>query len=300
MSNNKYQYPKQVVSLKRKSKIIGADAELFLPTDKEIISPLEIHSGFSRFVFTIVDNTTDKTITPTANIPAREVAFIKKMTDVAIDKMADGVVEKADALSDSIAYSVKLLDKNFKGKTPAEVLLANPADKENLAKVKDWLKLNLNNPSYAKFKDNNTKQINAIEEAINLFDIGELQQQRSASASNITIYSTDYKFKNKTNDKGYNLVYSISIICDPSRNYPFTVNITNCYAPVETNNDGTKNIKMTEAVDTIKSSFSMSSAEWYGFIDRIDRTLFNFENMNFATQFGEAMANSYQHDSDKK
>jgi hypothetical protein len=52
-------------------------------------------------------------------------------------------------------------------------------------------------------------------------------------------------------------VYSVSVICDPSKDYPFTVNVENCYAPVETKPDGTKNIKMTEAIDRQKSSFAM-------------------------------------------
>ena len=48
-------YPYQVFSIKRKDKVLGADAKLFVPTEAEKTNPLET-SGFSRFELTIVNN----------------------------------------------------------------------------------------------------------------------------------------------------------------------------------------------------------------------------------------------------
>ena len=69
-------YPKQIDSIIRKNKMgiktLGLDAELFLPSADENISPLEMHSGFSRIVLSLIDKKGENDITvSTANIPAK-------------------------------------------------------------------------------------------------------------------------------------------------------------------------------------------------------------------------------------
>ena len=285
MKNSKNKYPFQLCSIKRAKKTLGIDAQLYTPRENEDIPPLEIHSGFSRFVLTIVDK--DKNISPTANIPATEVPYIKLRSKIAIEQLNDvktPLVNKDNVSQNSLAFTQKLFDKNFKGKTPAEILLNNPDDKEKLLTVREWLAKNIG--AYPKNQD----QIDAIDEAIMLFDMGELSMAPTTTNQNgiIDVYRTDYKFKTKLDDKGNNLVYGISVVCDLEKDYPFIVNITNCYAPVETLPNGQKKIKMNEAVNTAKTSLSMSSSEWYGVISKMDRALKNFEIINFENAYKES------------
>ena len=286
MKNNRKKYPYQVHSIKRAKKTLGIDAQLFTPRDNEDIPPMEVHSGFSRFVLTLVDK--EKNISPTANIPANEIAFIKLQTENVIKELGKTPLpnEVKATTTNSVAYTQQLYDRNFKGKTPAEVLLSNPGDKEKLLGVRDWLASNLS--AYPK----NQAQIDAIDDAIMLFDMGELNGDASVTASvNNTVfnvYKTDYKFKTKTDDKGNNLIYGISIVCDTAKDYPFIVNIMNCYAPVQTLANGQKNIKMNEAVNEMKTSLSMNVSEWYGAISRMYNTLNNFEAMNFERAYNES------------
>lgn len=295
---NEMKYPWQVKAVRRKNKTLGADAQLFLPTEKENVSPLEIHSGFSRFVISIIDKQleNDAIKVPRANIPANDVPFIFRKTKIAMEKdFANSDTNKVESNSDfgtSVAYTQKLTDKKFKGKTPAEVLLENPANKDELLRIKDWLTANL-----AKYKGNKY-QIDAIDDAIALFEIGELSGetvQPEMQSNVITIYKSENKYMSQKDDGGNNLIYQISIVFDAGRKYPYVLNIMNCFAPVVDGEGGQKNIIMSSATNSVKSSFSMTENEWYTFIDRMYTTTKNFENMNFATQFDVAKSNSYQH-----
>lgn len=282
-------YPFQVGSIKRTKKVLGVDAKLSAPTDREKLSPLELHSGFSRFELTIVDKETNTT--PTANIPAEDVYAILENSRIALAQVLTNKNVTGDNISATgLAYTQKLIDKNYKGLTPAEVLLKDASQETGLTNVKNWLAQNVERyPA-------NRAQINAIDEAIKLLHEGKLSAKDiNTSSSDIEIYKTDYKFKTKKNEKGYNLIYSIEITCDPAKRYPFSVTIMNCYAPVETGAGGQKTIKMTAAENTIKSTLLMDKKEWTILISKLDRVLTMFEQMNFANLFDESqIAGQYQ------
>lgn len=267
-------YPYQVVSVKRPKKVLGADARLSVPVENN--SPLELHSGFSRFVLTIVDKDADAT--PTANIPADEISYIMEMTRMALDYMSrpKKVVASGNE-STSPAYTQKLFSNTYKGMTPAEVLLKDPSQEGGLIKTRDWLQSNV-----TKYPANQS-QIDAINDAVKLLKEGKLKAEDSMPKppSVIEIYKTDYKFKTKKNEKGYHLIYGIEIFCDTSKNYPFVVNIMNCYAPVETSPTGQKSVKMNQAENTVRSSLSMDKQEWFNFIEKLNRVRNMFEQSHF-------------------
>ena len=274
-------YPFQIASIKRTKKVLGVDAKLFTPTDKENASPMELHSGFSRFELTIVDKETNTT--PTANIPAEDVYYILESSRVALGQVLKGAVPTGGTTETSTAYTQKLIDKNFKGQTPAEVLLKDATQETALTNTRNWLAQNVD-----KYPANKA-QITAIDDAIKLLHEGKLSAKNvSTSTANIEIYKTDYKFKSKKNEKGYNLIYGVEIICDPAKNYPFAITIMNCYAPVETGAGGQKAIKMNAAENTAKSTLLMTKDEWIKLITKMDRTLSMFEQMNFAKLFDES------------
>lgn len=276
-------YPYQVFSIKRKDKVLGADAKLFIPSEAEKTNPLET-SGFSRFELTIVNKATTGTQTATANIPVLDIPYIKETTNIALQQLLlnKSTITPSATTSTSTAYTQKLFDKNFKGQTPAEVLLKDPSQETQLQSVKSWLEQNL-----AKYPANKA-QIVAISEAIELLHAGKLtanDANDSVSNANIEIYKSEYKFKSKKNDKGYNLIYGIEVVCDPTRNYPFIISIMNCYAPVETGSAGQKNIKLNLAEQMVKLQVMVTKEEWFAMISKLDDTRRYFELTHFDEVF---------------
>lgn len=275
-------YPFQVFSIKRKDKVLGADAKLFIPSEAEKTNPLET-SGFSRFELTIVNKATSGTQTATANIPVLDIPYIKETTRIALEQLLlnKPTNTSATATPTSVAYTQKLFDKNFKGQTPAEVLLKDPSQETQLVNVKNWLEQNVD-----KYPANKA-QIVAISEAINLLHSGKLTADTPnvVTNANIQIYKSEYKFKSKKNEKGYNLIYGIDVVCDPTRNYPFIINIMNCYAPVETGANGQKSVKMNVAEQTVKLQVMVSKEEWFAMISKLDDTRRYFEATHFDEVF---------------
>lgn len=253
-------------------------------------------SNLSRLEMSLIVKNGTKTDAHVFNIPAREINELKLKTDIAVHKLmtCDSTTNaNSDGFANSPAFSVKLMINAFKGKTPAEVLSANPENKDELIKGKAWLESNL-----AKFPTNKT-QIEAINDALNLLAIGELPAENagtSNAASNgvMTIYKREFKYKSTKDANGNNLVYSVTIACDPSKNMPFEVSVMNCYAPVVTNGSGQTIVKTAEAINTKRASISLSDSEWIGLIGQAYDLYQNFKTINANDAFKRASMNSYQ------
>jgi HD superfamily phosphohydrolase len=284
-------YPNQITTIKRNKKVLGVDAKLVLPTQEELdsgkSSPLEMHSGFSRFEFSLIDK--EKNIVPVANIPAVDVSYIKVKTDAIINSLNKQVSLNEEILSDDIAYTQPLFDKTFKGMTPAQVLLKDPNNADKLKEIKNWLSANLDK------YPNNKKQIDAIDNALDLLDADLLKDDSAKqNTSSITIYEEDFKYKSKVNEKGYNLIYKISVTYNSAMRYPYSIKICNGYAPVETFANGQKNIKLQQATDMVESSIVIDEKEWYTVVYKMFSTLTNFESLHFLNQYQIAKDNSYK------
>lgn len=285
-------YVNQVISIKRPSTTLGIDVYPSSPKDE---APLELHDGFSRFVVTIVDK--EHNIQPTANIPMRDVAGIVYRSKFAFNKLyseAENVEEEEQKIPQSAAYTEKIKLRPFVGMTPAEVLIKDAANRGELERLRDEV-LAKNADKYAA----NRKQMAAINDAISLLEGGNLNGEEIKVKKTVPfpIYTVDYKFKSKTNDKGYNLVYNIDITCDVSRKYPFIITVKNFYAPVETNKDGTKNIVTGKAEDNKTAVFRLTDSEYASLIDTIKNTKYHYEELVFKKQFELFQANSYKHES---
>lgn len=301
-------YPMQATAIKRDEKVLAIDTQLYLPNENENIPPLEIHSGFSRFVFTIVDTTGKQVITPKANILPKEIDAICTKTNLAMQILFNkkaGLLNTANTevktdnkdsdndIYSGPAYTQKLIMNKYKGKTPAQILTENPNEKDSLINTMNWLKEHLE-----KFP-NNKFQIEAIQNAIDLFGIGELKSNEAKNPSkqnvannSILIYSSPdgkhFTSKNDKNEKGYSLCYKIIITFNPNMNYPFNVKISNMYAPIETAKNGKKVAKLSMAENTITSNLNIGENEWLYFVNHMKRTLLRFEEMNFQKQYNEA------------
>ncbi len=282
-------YPKQLDSVVRTDKTLGIDFELSTPTESEYTNnkkmPLEMHSGFSRFVLTILV----KGKAAKANIPASAAAYIQKKTELAMDRILTYKLEGShEEESLSLAYTQKIFGKNFNNKTAAEIL-QDPNMKNELIKQRDFLKQNMD-----KYKANKL-QVEAIDDAIKLLESGKLDK-KNVNSSNKTfeIYNEDIKIPNanKLDDNGNTFVYSISIICSLDRDYPFAINITNCYAP-PVNKGGKVTVEMSKAKDVTKHSILLSEEEFFRVVRKMSTSLDHFENLNFEKQLKLAKDNSY-------
>lgn len=280
---------------KTATKTLATSAE-FVAQNKEGDFPFR-ESNLSRLDMSLITKTGDKIDVLVWNIPAREINELKLKSDIAVEKlMTSGLVTgsnngNSEGFSSSPAFTVPLMLTAFKGQTPGNVLAVDPAKKDDLLKGKKWLEDNL-----AKYP-NNQKQIDAINEAVNLLEIGELNADSAVTKplSNgvLTIYKREFKYKNKKDQNGNHLVYTIEITCDPSKNMPFEVNVMNCFAPVVTSGSGQTIVKTAEAVNTKRAGISMTDSEWVGLVGQAYDLYQNFKTINAATAFKKAAENAY-------
>ena len=281
---NKINYPFQVSSLiqdkKGVKKTLGIDAQLSAPnydSDNERSMPLEMHSGFSRFVMTLIHKAPEKTEFVKANVPAPEVPFLYKKTEIAMKLLSE--VKTADSSAEeklSPAYTERLTMGAFKGKTPAEYLLQdNGTNKDALIQHGKWLSDNLE-----KYPANKAK-IEAIRDAIHLLKEGKLEKKDVGTGSLFVLYDEQMKtLRSMKDDEGRYMVYGIKVVCDTSRNLPFTIEITNCYCVVDIAENGKMNPRMRDAVNIKKISMNMTEKDWFKVIWRMKTTLEEFEMLN--------------------
>ena len=87
-------YPFQVASLIQQKngekKTLGVDSRLFSPNEKsetEKAMPLEMHSCFSRFVFTLIEKDAKTKDFVKANVPAEDAYYIFEKTKLAMQEI---------------------------------------------------------------------------------------------------------------------------------------------------------------------------------------------------------------------
>jgi len=279
-------YPEQIYKCARTDKTLGIDAKLFASDTEHGQSPLEMHSGFSRFVFTILANKGGAYDFVSANLPPSEIALIKKKSEIAVEKLTEKALEKKPTLSP--AYTVTFFNGAFKGKTPADVLLTDASKEGELLEYRKQLEANL-----AKYP-RNKNQMDAIDEAIKLLKNGELNMS-GVSSQLIDIYRADIRAPHATKKDadGYTDVYSFSIVCDLSKNYPFAINIMNCKATIAVNANGTQTPNMSKVKDKKEASIMLTESEWYKAISRMEKTTDLFEESIFENMFKIAKENSF-------
>ena len=280
-------YPRQIYSAKRETVILGVDNYLKKPDGTDKVPPLEMHSPFSRFVVTIIDKSGTETKTPKANIPAGDVPGIVEIAKlVMLEKLRyeSSSSERSEG-ENSIGYTQQILIGDFRGKTPADILLENPENKERLVGTRNFLA-----DKADKFPANK-KQVEAIDDAIALFDAGNLKKQSGAKRSSVVkIYEVDHKYmRSGKNELGHWLFYGMSITCQFGNKYPWEVTIENFHAPGLQGPKGGLVPKMDEKSGYAKCTFRMSDMEWSQFINRIASDLKYFESCCYATLYREAI-----------
>ena len=286
-SESKIEYPEQIYKYAKTDKTLSIDAKLFPSNTAAGQPPLEMHAGFSRFVFTILSQSPSGAYEfVSANLRPDELSLMQMETEIAVKKLTEKSLEKKSSLS--IAYTTTLVTGEFKSKTPADVLLEDVSKKEKLLEYQKQLQANL--PKYPK----NQTQINAINEAIKLLESGKLSAE-GVTSQTMNIYRADIRapHSNVKDSEGYTDVYSFSIVCDLTKNYPFAVNILNAKAKVTANANGTITPNMSTAEDKKEFSILLSKAEWVKALSRMVKTTDLFEQSIFDKMLKIAKDNTY-------
>lgn len=297
-------YPRQIAAVKRKEVTLSVEAELQLAQqitnnkgEEEQLPPLTLHSPWSRFIWTLVDTSGHEKVYPWANIPAREVGVLKTLTDAMLSRSL--MKSKAAKTEQTrLAYSVKLLVNPFRGQTPAAVLLADPNQKEKLIDCMDFLRAHLNNK---KFEEGNQKQIDAINDALDLFEAGELSKEEAGHNESVVIYHMPSKtLKNRPPKDERYFTYSIKIEYDIGFDYPWIISIHNAYMKLKEKSDGTFQTIPETAKYKSSSRIMLSNYEFGSLVDHMYNTVRNFETIFFRPQFiaaqklYEDLRNSFQ------
>lgn len=170
---------------------------------------------------------------------------------------------------------------NFAGKTPGDILLTadDPDNAVNdLKRQMEFLQRKLS------VYPANQIQIDSIEDAINSYELGILEDMKpgtmmeenktyesSKTLNTYIIYQTPIKHQKKMNPSGTkNACYSIVITCAPAKQYPYHVEIMNCYAPLKKLKNGLMPILMDQAEDKKSYSIDLTEAEWLFVINCLD------------------------------
>lgn len=278
-------YPRQIFSAKREMVILSVDNYLSRPDERDTVPPLEMHSPYSRFLVTIIDKSGKVLQTPKANIPAGDVPGIVELSRLAMIEKARFNSQPQGAGGElSIGYTQQILIGSFRGKTPAEILLDDPASKDSLLKTRDFLADKAD--KYA----SNRKQMEAIDDAVALLNDGKLERISSAPKSGSTVvYSVDHKYMRDTNEHGHRLFYGMNIVCQYGNKYPWELTIENTYAPEVQGPKGGLIPKMEEKSSQAKCTFRMNDMEWMQFINRIEADMRYFESSCYGTLYKEAI-----------
>lgn len=253
------------------------------PYDK--CPPQQIYSNkYSRYNFTIISQKTAKS----ANMPVSDLADVKARTEFIRTKLYEMEMNPgANAESDtpmSIAYTQRFLAGEFKGKTPAEVLLENTENQEKLNQQYQILKTNLDKYT------NNKKIMDAIVEAASLFKAGKLEK-KSFNSCVFNIYTPGFRpLHRKQREDGMCPVYEMSIKCYLNNNYPIEITITNYYAPFTIRENGTINVfvaKMDKST-LIKGTINMTMKDWNNILMKMDEQRMAYVTLLSEDRFKEA------------
>jgi len=286
---NNRKYAGQVVDIPRSHLRLSINDRLKKMSDEEGDPFLNIFSNRSIYLIKLFNYADKHSLV--ANLPLRDMPLLKKRTDLAegaifkalnsqTERLFSGSKEEAAPLVPTAFQPLKI--GKLAGKSPGDLLLkAERTGKTDevtamLERQVDFLK--------GKLKDypRNQSQIDAIEEAMGYFDLGCLEGYKpegdtmarygadmpGAQSGVFIIYKTPIKHQ-KTKDKRTDKYscYSITVTCSPTRDYPYRIEIMNCYAPLGQGKNGMLPILMDQAEDIQKDDIDLTEGEWLFKID---------------------------------
>lgn len=279
-------YPRELIFAGRQNATLAVFAHLSRPDvmPKRNGEPAEpmVKRSLSRFVIKLIGSQGGKKFNPMANISQLEIKSLKKKSDFAFGK----VVEARMRMSSSRPCETESLKmKPFAGKTPAEVLRENPQNANTLSGMMNTLSQSINDPAKSKFRDSNIKQYNAIQEALQLLSQGKLAKQ-GIQYPPIVVHNATFRHSDNYKDESGNvLCYELRIVCEPgAAEYPFTIYISNCYAPKGYNGKPDRK----RAINKQDRFMPLMLEEYIEMVDEMYDAARDFEQAIFQSQYGKA------------
>lgn len=294
-------YPRQIAVVKRNKITLAIDANLELAGraknsrgEEYIVSPLIMHGPRSCFRWTLIDTSGVTPVYPVANIPCEDVATFSKRVDAVIQNniLTGNRAEKKDDTEISPAYTVKLRMREFKGRTPANILLEDESNKDKLLDLAEYLK---KQGEHSRYWESNLQQIRAIEDAIKCMESGTLSK-KTADRDVIVIYDIPQKILEHRPPKGetkeHFFVYAFKIEYLTGYTYPWHIRIQNAYMKMKRMPNET--IQTIPGTAILKSSCEIELTDYeMGYItDQIVKRKNNFEQAYFPKQYKESIEQS--------
>lgn len=277
--------PKQIASIVR-TKTLSVKSEFDKSKCENFESPLEYHSGFSRLVFSIINDNKKVTF---ANVKSKDIPALLAKSDFIINKSFELELDKAinpkkkntgstGIDMDSPAFTLKISSGQLRGMTPVQAILDNPNEnRQKLVSQCNWL----NSQTNQAYQKSNAKQIEAIQQAIQLFDKGMLTSDMGGSAAKFEIYSAEMRpLVKRKKPNGNCLIYEIKIFWHIGDKYPVEVSVRNYYAPVTQDEKGLYNVQAAKAEDSITNTMNLTAEEWIYVADQIKVCKRTFEDEN--------------------
>lgn len=295
--SNLKKYPKQTTSAEArnvngKKTTLSIDQELYVPESDD--SPMKMFADYSRFKIVVMNNNNPEGImkNPVANILVSEIPYIyhrtlwcnKKYWDLEWESASGKTKqEETGEQASGPAYTVKLAGK-MAGKTAAQVLTEKGAEGKNqLLAQSEWLAKNLS----GKYAAANKEQIDAIKQAVSLYNSGALKQVSMDNVYPQILVNEPVKkyFREKKEIGGetYNKCYEIRIIFDAGRKYPYTIAVQNSYCTVQTNPGQTSRIG-NENLEPSYGEIKLTISQWLKYIEVMHNRILEHEITHYAEQ----------------
>ena len=222
------------------------------------------HDGFSRFKFYLVSKKSSKT----ANLPVSDFAEIEARTQFIRQKMYEMELNHIPAAEEQLspAYTQRMPTGEFKGKTPAQILLESSENQEKLNQQYQWLKSNL------AAHPNNKQLMDAIMDAAALFKAGKLKNV-AQQGTVFNSYTPGFRpLTRKKRDDGMCFVYEMSIRCFMNNTKsPIEISISNYFAPFVIRENGTINVQVSgmNKETLMKGTINLSMKDWSNVMEKM-------------------------------
>lgn len=286
------EYPKQIFCVWGNNVSMDAAFNLCTPFEQNGTPPLELHEGaLSRFTLTLLDRRSGTTVPFSVNVAAKDISVLQEKMRIALILKESKASEEEAPLP--IAYTTIIMIGSCANRTPADVLLENPENKTELLKARKWLVENM-----AKYKKNK-EQVAAIDNALELLQVGELKPRNGGSGS-MVIYEREMKTSRAVDANGYYTGSDIVITCYFGKKYPWRVQITN-YKTKKKLDASDKTIVDAQTIKDKKSAaINLSDDDFIFCVTRMREIVELYQAQEFHALYKRAMAESKKQAMDAK
>lgn len=247
--------------------------------------PYQLYNKFSRFKFTLINNSTTPKTFINCNVDLKSIPDMLERTRFAYHKAMEeetgsAVQSSQDGALNSPAYTVPLKGK-FNNKTAAQYIVET-GDVTALMNQRNYL-------TGSNYRDAQA-QIAAIDDAMNLMNSGMLKapEKTAGMTGKFEIYSSGMKpLVRKKRSDGMCPVNELRISWVYGFKSPVEIDEVTYYAPVKVFPNGTMNV-VASGKDTAsmkRETFHMTAGDWLDALARMQRVMRQFEVLQAKNMF---------------